>query len=117
MPELVNWLLDKGFHVLVFTNLFRPEAFLRVKKSYRFQIRATLHHVEDEIPDRFDAAYKLLKDHHNINVDEIGDVKFLSYSNLKPFMTVDALKDNEFRFSPDGKLYTSCYSHYYDKSI
>jgi uncharacterized radical SAM superfamily Fe-S cluster-containing enzyme len=109
MPDLVNWLIEEGYHVVVFSNLYKPLEFLRVKKSYRMQIRTTFHHIDEESLERFESSYNFIKLHHNINVDEIGTEKKLSYSTLKPYLTMDDLKIPEFRYAPDGKLYTSHY--------
>jgi molybdenum cofactor biosynthesis enzyme MoaA len=38
MPELVNWLIGKGFHVALFSNLYNPDRILQINKSYRFNL-------------------------------------------------------------------------------
>ena len=113
MPELVNWLIGKGFHVLMFSNLYNPDRILQINKSYRFKVQATYHQCDDL--KRFDEAYKKVIKKHRVDVDEIG-YQSLSYSKVKPFMHVDDLKLTEFRVSPDLVLYDSCFNHYTDKS-
>lgn len=108
MPDFVNWLIDEGYHVVVFSNLYKPLEFLKIKRSYRFQIRTTYHHIDEETLERFEKHYFFLKKHHNIFVDEIGEQK-LNYSLVKPYLTMDDLKIPEFRYAPDGRLYTSHY--------
>jgi uncharacterized radical SAM superfamily Fe-S cluster-containing enzyme len=114
MPDLVNWLLDEGYHVLVFTNLFRPGLFAQIKKSYRFKIQATYHKVDN--PKRFNDAYELARQYHRVDVDEIGTKKLFHYSKLKPFVKMEELKENELRLSPDRQLFMSCYDHFTAKS-
>ena len=114
MPDLVNWLVKEGYHVIVFSNLFNPDLILQIKKHYRVKIEATYHHDWDELK-RFDEAYKKIKDHIRVDVGEIG-YQALSYSKLKQFIKMDDLKEKHYRVSPDLKLYDSCYSHYSEKS-
>lgn len=122
LPELLQWLLDEGYHVTVFTNLYNP-ALLMIKPSYRYQIIASYHKppAETEKPElydseiRFNEAYYKLKDKYRIEVDEIG-TKVLPYSKVKPFNTMDVLKDHEFRISPDLQVFISCYDHFLQKS-
>jgi organic radical activating enzyme len=59
LPDLCNWLLDKGYHVTVFTNLHIPIFLIRVKRSRRFQIYATFHQEQDDM-DSFTGAYNEL---------------------------------------------------------
>ena len=117
LPELCNWLLDQGYHVTVFTNLHNDLALTSVKKSHRFQVFATFHQEHDN-PFDFTGAYEAVKKVHNISVGELGDrKKILPYSKMsKLFRDSSGLMDREFRYSPDGKLYTSCYEHFVDKS-
>jgi len=114
LPDLVNWLLSKGFHVVVFSNLFSPERLLQIKKSYRFKVQATFHS-NDDIINRFELAYQKVKAKHRVDVDEIGK-QLLTYSVVKPFQDVRDLMDNEFRVSPDLEVFNSCYTHFYEKS-
>lgn len=130
LPELLTWLLNEGYHVTVFTNLFNPDL-LMVKNSYRYQIIASYHKppAATERPDlvkgklinaydseiRFNKAYYKLKDKYRIEVDEIG-TKVLPYSRVKPFNVMETLKDNEFRVSPDLQVFISCYDHFLQKS-
>jgi len=122
LPELLEWLIKEGYHVTVFTNLYNSEL-LMIKPSYRYQIIASYHKPPDEKSNpelydselRFNEAYYKLKDKYRIEVDEIGS-KILPYSKVKPFNTMDVLKDHEFRISPDLQVYISCYDHFLQKS-
>jgi len=109
MPEFVNWLLGEGYHVTVFSNLFNAEEFLKVRKSYRFQIRTTYHHIGEESLERFEKQYAKVKDYHYVSLCEIGH-RTLSYTDVvNEYFTMDDLKTSEFRYAPDGRLYTSHY--------
>lgn len=109
LPDLVNWLIDEGYHVTVFSMLQFPEVFLKVKKSYRFQIRTTYHHTQGETRDRFEKVYGVVKDVHNVSLCEIGRQR-LPYTDLvNEWLTMEDLKTPEFRYAPDGQLYTSHY--------
>lgn len=113
LPEITNFCLDKGYHTAIYTNLFKPENILPVKKSYRFKIIATYHHSDSYM--RFDRAYQMVKDRFEIEVWEIG-TKTLPYSRVKPFNTMQTMKDNKFfAVSPDRELYYSCYEHLLEK--
>lgn len=112
LSELVNWLIDEGYHVILFTDLFNPDLILKIKKSYKFKIQSTYHH-SDSIT-RFDNAVKKLKG-YKIEVDEIGS-QLLTYSKVKPFISMEGLKDDELRVSPDLEVFRSCYTHFYEKS-
>lgn len=117
MPEFVNWLLhEKGFHVMLFTNLFRPEDILKIKNSYRFQIVAALHDVEGENAVRFDSAYQKIKDKYNVMVIEFTDKPQVPYSVHSKFITEKEMNEPKFFYSPDGDLYTNYYKAYEEKS-
>jgi organic radical activating enzyme len=47
MTELANYCIEKGFHVNIVTNLYKPEELLRLKWSWRLLIIATYHHEYD----------------------------------------------------------------------
>lgn len=109
IPEFVNWLLDEGYHVTVFSNLFNAEELLKIKKSYRFQIRTTYHHIGEESLERFERQLAKVKDYHTISIAEIGH-RTLPYTDVvNEYFVMDDLKSKEFRYAPDGYLYTSHY--------
>lgn len=123
LPELLTWLLDEGYHVTVFTNLYNT-SLLMVKNSYRYQIIASYHKPipgtknpeKYDIKNKFETHYhKLVEKGYRVEVDEIG-TKVLPYSRVKPFNVMETLKDNEFRISPDLQVYISCYDHFLQKS-
>lgn len=108
MPELVNWLLEEGYHVCVFSNLYKPEVFERVKRSYRLQVRATFHKVDGESQERFVKALETARKYVNVNVDEIEKTT-IAGTKVKKFLEMKDLETREFRYAPDGRLYTSHY--------
>ena len=48
LPDLINFLIDRGHHVIVYSNLLKPETFYGVKDSFKFCILPTFHHSDDE---------------------------------------------------------------------
>lgn len=107
LPDFVNYLLDKGYHVTVFSNLAVPSRFNAIKKSYRFQIRATFHHCDNA--ERFDKAYKKIT--HPIIVDEF-DYQELPYSVVKyGYDDPEHWKIQNFRMGCDGSLYSCIFDH------
>ena len=116
MPDLCNWLLNKCYHVTVFSNLQCTMSFKEIKNSYRFQIWATFHQEQDD-KRFFDGAHQLLVgNNYNIRVGELGEKKLLPYSKLMLFQDNEGLKKPQFIYSPDGKLFTSCYDLYWSQS-
>lgn len=109
--DLVKWLLEKGYHVLVYSNLANYKRFLEIPKSYRFSIVASFHHEDDII--RFTQAYKEIYKKHRIDVDEI-DCGLLSFSRVKKMIgKSEMIKDNHsFVFRPDGSIEIGCYNAY-----
>lgn len=123
LPEFLQWLLDEGYHVTVFTNLYNP-MLLMVKDSYRYQIFATYHKPPKDtlnpekydIKNRFEVAYHKLTDKgYRVEVNELG-YGDLPYSTVSKFNDMDVLKDHDFRVSPDLQVYISCYDHYLQKT-
>lgn len=110
--ELINWLIDQGFHVLVLTNLKLPDKLLQIKRSYRFSIRATYHHADDK--ERFLEAYNKIYPIHRIDVDEIvfkrdgnklirvHETAF-PFSHEKPYQGIEEFFEN-FVFFPNCEL-------------
>ena len=41
--DLVNWLVERGHHVIMFSNLHNPEVLYKIKKSFRFVYYPTFH--------------------------------------------------------------------------
>jgi organic radical activating enzyme len=103
MPNFVNWLLDRGHHVIVYSNLWKPWYFTMIKKSFRFYIQATFHHTDKA--ERFTEAYNyLIELGYKVEAFELNnEPKILSFTKPKKFITVDdgvALKT--FHCAPDA---------------
>jgi organic radical activating enzyme len=79
--DIVNYLLDKGFHVKVYTNLTNIEKYKQITKSYRFRLSAT-YHKEGNYLERFQDNYYAIKKYHNIVAYEIGE-RSLPFTKLK----------------------------------
>ena len=121
MPELVNWLVERGHHVLLFTNLWKPKVLLRLKKSYRLLVWAAFQKTDSV--DRFDKAYQMLKDKFRIEVAETlydGELQRLPYSVRKPVWNREYLIHQlpTPSFPPDAprthRMTVSCFNIYRD---
>jgi hypothetical protein len=112
LPELINWLLSRKYHVILYTNLFDAIILQQVKVSYRFKVVATFHHKDN--PIQFLRQYQYLSSRYNVDVDEIEDglPKRFSFSKLKSQYGKEYLKSNGigYRISPDGTLFNNCWN-------
>ena len=120
MPNLVNWLLMHGYHVLVYSNLYRPTLFLQIIKSWRFKILATFHEGDSIL--NFLSSYQSIFGIHEIEVIELNtnyipwSTKFREITSPDdPIMKCNN-KSNGLLVSPDRQLYRSCYEHCIGKS-
>lgn len=114
--KIVNFLLDKGYYVYIFTNLADSGPLLDVKESNRLRIKATYHH---GLPLRiFEYCYNLIKNIHTIRVDEIEYPQVLYYSSPKDMIycghnrqTGEVLYSKDFlRISPDLTINLNCFN-------
>ncbi len=109
--ELCHWILfEKKWHLTIFTNL-NNYILLKVRPSIRLRIGATYHHHVK--PGRFNMIYQKINKVHRIDVEEIigpGDTKVLPYSNAKPYLTEDQIKNLVacIRVSPDQSMHLTC---------
>lgn len=67
--ELINWLLDRGLYVMVFTNLSVVK--LDVKKTDRLIYAATYHKGMDK--DKWSRNFSTYRKHYTINAHQIQD--------------------------------------------
>jgi organic radical activating enzyme len=103
--ELANWLLDKGYHVKVYSNLTNPKPYQDVRNSYRFIITATYHHSYDI--NKFIVNLSSIK--HRIDVHEI-DSRMLPFSKVKELVTDKwKVETRYFRVNPARKIFIGCY--------
>jgi organic radical activating enzyme len=105
LPDLANWLLEKGYHVKVFSNLTIPEPFEKIKNNYRFIITSTYHRGFKQ--DKYLENYLKIK--QRIDVHEIG-IKTLPFSKLKPMITDERdIERESFRINPKRQIFIGCY--------
>lgn len=96
--ELVNWLVDRGHHVIMFSNLKNPEPLYVIKKSYRFVYYPTYHQADistdnfnkpfGDDHDRFKNALIKLRSKvdFRIIIKELNeDMKFKGFKNWGSF--------------------------------
>jgi uncharacterized radical SAM superfamily Fe-S cluster-containing enzyme len=113
LSDLTNWCLRQGYHVTIYSNLFKPEAFEGIKltwwNKHKFRIIATYHANNNKLSGFvFDLGYKVLRIFYNIIVEEVGNKKYLEYSTLKPQENMDWILVEGDRIAPDGTYYKTC---------
>ena len=55
---LINYLIERGHHVILQTNLFKPEAFIGIRPHYRLVFMATYHEKQEQKLGRGDKFYE-----------------------------------------------------------
>ncbi|MFX1589464.1 MAG: hypothetical protein ACFFC1_15030 [Promethearchaeota archaeon] len=113
--KFVNWLLNQGYFVQVYTNLMNFRKLNLLKPTCRLMICSTFHHSSNKM--RFINNYYTLKEKYRIKVDEIienPEDKQLNFSKGKDFCTIQDMKDNRLmlRVAPNLKAFTNCYDIY-----
>lgn len=107
---LANWLLDRGHYVILYTNLWKPEALEGIRPQWRFLIVPTFH-AEDNL-ERFKSAMDSLS-RFNIMAQEIeGTSDKLKKKYRKRFFDFDYYTkiDDPIHFAPDAPKTTKMYS-------
>ena len=107
--DLVNWLVDRGHHVILFSNLHKPENLYNIKKSFRFVYYPTYHQHLNQEPnfkkpfgddyDRFkDSLNKLIANtNFRIIIKELQeDRKFNGFKKIWSTYTKKFYTDNWF---------------------
>jgi organic radical activating enzyme len=124
MPEFVNWLLDRGIFVTLYTNLSVKKTvneelglyrrlLANIQKSNRFQILSTFHNTADA--GFYEATYFIEKRSFRIKSTEIsntGETHF-TFSKPHPFTNEQELRKPMFRIGPDLAIHTSCWEMYH----
>lgn len=121
IAELTNWLVGRGHHVIIFSNLKKPEAFYAIKKSFRFVLIPTFHQHDDD-KERFIEAYNKLKKNtkFRIRVQEMETAKLLDFSHHKDKFRNEWWYQENFLYhvSPDaprtGRMFFGCNRAYLD---
>ena len=106
--ELVNWCLNEGYFVNVFTNLSLKRYV--IKPSYRLKFSATYH----ENLDRkiFCQNLRFYREKYRVDIDEIRTNEFPDSMKKKECKVEDAIRDLPecnclgFIYIPDGALFT-----------
>lgn len=118
---LVNWLISEGYHIIIFTNLFKAENFVGIKPNWRLLFMPTYHDVKGNNQRRFNKGLKLLKENKfQVSSQQIFE-NTGNYWRIKEFFTEDWFKDedNGFQFAPDTpktlQVWSGCVNMYRDK--
>jgi organic radical activating enzyme len=110
---LTNWLIERGHHVIIMTNLSYPKNFKGIKPHWRLMFQPTFHPKFAKL------------DVFRRNLDELRRLGFNvtsqqvlqndgNFSRIKEFFTVNWFKniDNNLQAAPDSpktlRLYTGC---------
>ena len=119
LPDLINWLIERGHHVILFTNLLNSELLLFIKNSWRFILFPTYHHSDDK--DRYFTALNKLNDvGYRIISQELEDNKIFGFSKHKDKFTEEWFNNFNklYHISPDAphskKMYLGCVALYKD---
>ena len=121
---LVNWLIERGHHIVVFTNLWKAENFLGIRPHWRLLFMPT-YHAEEELrlthtsdAERYLSAVNVLKNvGFQVSTQQIfqNDHKL---TRIKEFFTQHWFKtiDNNIQFPPDApkslKMFVGCVEMY-----
>jgi organic radical activating enzyme len=114
--DAANYILDRGWFLMIFTNLSKPDVLLKLKPSYRLKIKATYHRGQVDL-EKFKENLAMMKD-YNIDVHELetnsvpGSIKKRMYRENR---YLDMKLKNSISFSPDGNLYLTCADKIYSK--
>lgn len=114
--DIVTKLLLLGYFVQVYSNLIMLGTLQLLPETHRLMIVATYHRSCN--PKLFSVHYDTLKTKYRVIVDEIAVQRF-PYSRVKPFQTIQDLKDDNKikRISPNLNIFDSCYDLYNEKII
>ena len=114
LADFVNWLLDNGHHVSIYTNLYNVDELLKIKRSSRFIIIATYHHQDDK--ERFLRNYNLLKNKYRISVREFELPMKLPCSERIPHLKGSyTVKFNSYHCAPNAPITRAIYCGAEDK--
>lgn len=100
---LVKWLLSRGLHVKILTNLEEIDTLLEIPRHRRFTVSATFH--KGNGVKAFYQSYQRVRRQHRITVTEIGTRTF-DFSHINPLQrTIDETQHDEFRVAPDRTIF------------
>ena len=111
--ELVNWLLNKGYYVNVFTNLVLYNKLKQLPQSRKLLFTASYHHTKDWEQcsvEEYIKTYKEIRKKYRINVEEIEERR-LSFSRVKRMTKTEedlGTGQKVIRFAPDMTMKRKC---------
>ena len=106
LVPVVNYLLNRGFHVKIYTNLTKIDKYKQIKPSHHFRLTASYHKVFDV--EKFKANYFEIREYHDIIVQEIGE-KTLPFSISRPLQTSSNDQHHHiFSLDPERCLFLGC---------
>jgi uncharacterized radical SAM superfamily Fe-S cluster-containing enzyme len=105
LSKLINYLIERGKHVVIYTNLENVEILNEIKPSYRFRIKAVYHKSDDS--KKFFQSFIQLNPKFDAIINEIGntelDRKTFPQTKLIHRFTPDEIRGfNAFHVAPDG---------------
>lgn len=105
-PEFVNWLIDRGYFVTVYTMLAKPGVFNWINNSWRLYVDATYHKGDDA--SRFTEAFNMVKTSGmRIDAYELdNENKILDYSKIKKFYKREDMDGVRLLHCPPSSPYT-----------
>jgi uncharacterized radical SAM superfamily Fe-S cluster-containing enzyme len=98
---LVNWLVGRGHHVIVFTNLWKIENYKGIKPHWRLIFQPTFHNDEDKL-ERFLPALREMEKTYQVISQQIFENPN-GLTRIKEFFSRDWFKNDDhwFQFAPD----------------
>lgn len=118
MPEFVNWLLNRGIFVTLYTNLHDINQISEIHSKHQFQILSTYHLCDKHT--HYKVSYEVMKDYFRIKSTEISNSgkTVFDFSKPHPFTNEQELRKPMFRIGPDLTIHTSCWEMYhYEKYL
>jgi len=103
LAGLVNILIDKGFHIRLYTNLIDISELKKINKSYKFRVIATWHRFFNK--DEFLANYQEIKKLHSIIVYELIYTEFPFSRKRKYQYKAEQLVNKYFFLNPERKIF------------
>jgi hypothetical protein len=113
---LVNWLVERGHHVIVFTNLWKTENFGGIKPHWRLIFQPTFHKGQDDL-ERFERAVARMRKTHQVTSQQVK-VNTYGMDRVKEYFSREwfELEDDGFQFAPDTprtkKIWSGCMELY-----
>ncbi len=118
--SLTNWLINRGHHVIIFSNLWKIENFQGIRPSWRLIFFPTFHATDNR--ERYTKALIDLEKRYNVFSTEFEKKTILNEAHsAKNFWSEDWFKntDDTFHVPPDApknlNLFLGCVELYREK--